>query len=37
MSLPVTEKIHNFELSIPMSPCLKDDEMEYVIKCLNEW
>ena len=37
MSLPVTEKIHNCELSIPMSPCLKDEEVEYVIKCLNEW
>lgn len=37
MSLPVTEKIHREELSIPMSQCLTDEQVEYVIKCLNEW
>ncbi len=37
ISLPVTEKIHNEELSIPMSQCLTDEQVEYVIKCLNEW
>ena len=35
--LPVTEKIHSTELSIPMSPCLTDEQVDYVIKCLNEW
>lgn len=37
LSLPVTEKIHQTELSIPMSPCLTDEEVQYVIDALNEW
>lgn len=37
LSLPVTEKIHNTELSLPMSPCLSDGQIQYVIDCLNEW
>ena len=37
LSFPVTEKIHNTELSIPMSPCLSDEQIQYVIDCLNEW
>ncbi len=37
LSLPVTEKIHECELSLPMSPCLTDEEVSYVIKCINEW
>lgn len=37
ISLPVTEKIHNQELSIPMGQCLSDDQLEYVINCLNKW
>ena len=35
--LPVTEKIHNCELSLPMSPCLSDEQVEYVIDVLNGW
>ncbi|MCQ2241389.1 DegT/DnrJ/EryC1/StrS family aminotransferase [Treponema sp.] len=35
--LPVTEKIHKTELSIPMSPCLTDEEVQYVIDCLNSF
>jgi dTDP-4-amino-4,6-dideoxygalactose transaminase len=35
--LPITEKIHNEELSLPMSPCLTDEQVEYVIKMVNEW
>lgn len=37
MSLPVTEKIHREELSIPMSQCLTEAQTDYVIQCLNEW
>lgn len=37
LSLPVTEKIHAQELSLPMSPCLTDEQIEYVINTLNEW
>ena len=35
LSFPVTEYIHKCELSIPMSPCLTDEEVEYVIKMIN--
>ena len=37
LSLPVTEKIHDCELSLPMSPCLTAEEIAYVIECVNEW
>lgn len=37
LSFPVTEKIHQTELSIPMSPCLTDEEVQYVIDALNAW
>lgn len=37
LSLPVTEKIHATELSIPMGQCLTDEQVQYVIDCLNEW
>lgn len=33
--LPVTEKIHQKVLSIPMGPTLGDDEVSYVISTLN--
>lgn len=36
-SYPITEKIHETELSIPMSPCLTYEQVEYVIEKLNEW
>lgn len=35
LSLPVTEKIHEQELSIPMGQCLTDEQIQYVIDCLN--
>lgn len=35
LSLPVTEKIHAQELSIPMGQCLTDEQVQYVIDCLN--
>lgn len=37
MSFPVTEKIHQQELSLPMSPCLTDEQIQYVIDVINEW
>ena len=37
ISLPVTEKIHKMELSLPMSQCLSDDQIDYVIKEINQW
>ena len=37
ISLPVTEKIHQTELSIPMSPCLSDEQIDYVIEVINSW
>lgn len=36
-SYPVTERIHREILSLPMSPTLTPDEIEYVIEVLNEW
>lgn len=35
MSLPVTEKIHRCEMSLPMSPCLTDEQVAWVIDCVN--
>ncbi len=35
--LPVTEIIHAQELSIPMSPCLTDTQIQYVISTINSF
>ena len=37
LSLPITERIHNEELSLPMSPCLTQEQMEYVVKLINDY
>ena len=37
ISLPVTEKIHTTELSLPMSPCLTDKQVKFVIEAVNKW
>jgi dTDP-4-amino-4,6-dideoxygalactose transaminase len=37
ISLPITEMIHKQELSLPMSPCLTKEEVEYVVKKINTW
>lgn len=37
LNLPVTERIHLKELSLPMSPCLSDEQVLYVIDCLNQF
>jgi dTDP-4-amino-4,6-dideoxygalactose transaminase len=36
-SFPITEKIHNEALSIPISPVMTQEEVDYVIKILNAW
>lgn len=37
LSLPVTEKIHLEELSLPMSPLMRDEEVDAVIAALNRF
>lgn len=36
-SLPITEEIHNQELSIPISQVMKVEEVDYVIKTINSF
>ncbi|MBQ7712119.1 MAG: DegT/DnrJ/EryC1/StrS family aminotransferase [Bacteroidales bacterium] len=37
LSFPITEEIHNQELSIPISQVMTDDEVDFVIKTLNSF
>lgn len=37
MSLPITEKIHDEILSLPISPVMTDGEVAEVIRAVNEW
>lgn len=37
MSLPITEQIHNKELSLPMGQCMTIEQVEYVVKIINEF
>lgn len=37
LSLPITEMIADCELSLPISPCMTKEQMEYVVKCVNEF
>ena len=37
LCLPVTEKIHAQELSLPISPCLSEKQVQYVIDCVNKF
>lgn len=37
LSLPITEQIHNEELSLPIGPTITMDEVEYVVKLINEF
>lgn len=37
LSLPITEMIAAGELSIPISPCITEEQVEFVVKCLNEF
>ena len=35
--LPVTEFLADAELSIPISPCMTKEQVEWVVKCINEY
>ena len=35
LSLPITEFLADSELSLPISPCMSKEQMEYVVKCIN--
>ena len=35
--LPISEKIHAEVLSLPMSPVLTDEQVQYVIDIINKW
>ena len=37
ISLPITEEIHNQELSIPISQVMTDEEVGFVIKTVNSF
>jgi len=37
LSLPITEKIHNEVLSLPISPVMKDDEVQIVTDLINAY
>lgn len=37
LSFPITEKIHNEVLSLPISPVMTDDEVGFVIEILNKY
>lgn len=37
LSLPITEQIHREELSLPLSPVLTDQQVERIIKTVNEF
>jgi dTDP-4-amino-4,6-dideoxygalactose transaminase len=37
LSLPITEKIHREELSLPISPVLSDEDVSRIIQVINKW
>jgi dTDP-4-amino-4,6-dideoxygalactose transaminase len=37
LSFPLTERIHNEELSLPISPVLTEEQAEYIIDLINRW
>ena len=37
LSLPITEKIHNTELSLPIGPTITKEEIELIIRTLNSF
>lgn len=37
LSFPITEKIHNEVLSLPISPILTDEEIDFIIEILNQY
>ena len=37
LSLPITEMLADSELSLPISPCMSQEQVEYVVACVNEF
>ena len=37
LSLPITERLADEELSLPISPCLTQEQAEYVVNLLNDF
>lgn len=37
LSLPITEFLASAELSLPISPCMTQEQVESVVKCVNEY
>ena len=37
LSLPVTEFLADAELSLPISPCMSKEQMEWVVECINNF
>ena len=37
LSFPITEKIHDEELSLPMGPAMTEEEMKFVVDVINRW
>ena len=37
LSFPITEQIHDEVLSLPMSPAMDDDEVDFVVEVLNNY
>jgi dTDP-4-amino-4,6-dideoxygalactose transaminase len=37
LSLPITEYLADAELSLPISPCMTKEQMEWVVKCVNDF
>ena len=37
LSLPLTEKIHNEVLSLPVSPVMTDEEARTIVECINNY
>ena len=37
LSCPITEKIHDTELSLPMGPTISEEEINYIIKTINNF
>ncbi|HAX1637986.1 TPA: aminotransferase, partial [Escherichia coli] len=37
LSLPITEQIHDEVISLPISPVMSEDDVNYVIKVVNDY
>lgn len=37
LSLPITEMLADTELSLPISPCMTQEQIKYVVDAINEW